>query len=75
MSQTAEWTVQVLAETNDGREMARSDLDYVEGAIQKMFPSARGLKFVVTITDENESVLATKYLFNPTEELRERAWK
>jgi hypothetical protein len=71
---SAEWTVQVLVEMEDGSDIPRFTRDYVEGAIPKMFSSARDIRFIVTVTDEADNVIVKKFDNNPTEELRERAW-
>ena len=70
----AEYRVQVLVETESGAELSRATRDYVEGALTKMFPTARDIRTIITITDDNDGVVMKKFDNNPTKELRERAW-
>lgn len=74
-TQTVELTVQVLVEMEDGSEVSRHTQDFVERCIPQMFPpSTRDIRTIVTVADDNDNVIATKYNNNPTEELRKRAW-
>ena len=74
-TRTAEWTVQVLVEMEDGSEVPRFTREYVEGAIPKMLASARDIRTIVTVTNEADQVTVKKFNNNPTEELRKKAWK
>lgn len=75
MTHTAEYTVQVLVETEDGTDLPRRTKEYIEGAIPKMFGTGRDIRTVITVADGDENVIVTKFDNNPTEALRERAWK
>lgn len=70
----AEWTVQVLVEMEDGSPVTHSVREYVTAALQKVFYNPRDIKAVITVSDEDEVVVAVKYVNNPTHQLKERAW-
>ena len=70
-----EWNVQVLVEMEDGTVVGGFTREYVEGAIGKIFASARDIRAIITIADEDDQVVVQKFNNNPTQELRERAWK
>lgn len=74
-STQVELQVQVLVEMEDGTPVSEFTREYVEGAIGKMFASSRDIRAIISITNESDELLVQKYKGNPTQELRERAWK
>lgn len=74
-TQSVEWQVQVLVEMEDGSEVTHNTRNFVERCIPQMFPSStRDIRTIITVTNEEGAVTATKYDNNPTKQLRERAW-
>lgn len=70
----AEWNVQVLVEMEDGSLVSSHTREYVEGAIGKIFASARDIRAIITVTNEKDELLVQKFNNNPTRALREKVW-
>jgi hypothetical protein len=69
-----EYTVQVLIEADGEGPLTRSNMAFTEGRLVKALEGQHGLNYIITVTNEDEEIVLVKP-HNPSEKLKERAWK